>query len=71
MIHGSNSLRVDFLAIFLFSTILFSSVANTSYESFAITNNVELENNLDKIDTTGHLKYVKKITVDNSISLSE
>ncbi len=56
---NSNSVRVDILAIFLFSTILFSSVSNTSYESFAISNDIEIENNLEKI------------SVDHSISLSE
>jgi len=67
----SNSLRVNILAIFLFSTILFSSVANTSYESFAITSNVEFKNNLDKNETKDFVKYIKKITVEHSISLSE
>ncbi len=65
MSHGSNSVRVNILAIFLFSTILFSSVANTSYESFAITSNVEFKNNLDKNETKDFVKYIKKITVDH------
>jgi len=64
MSHGSNSVRVNILAIFLFSTILFSSVANTSYESFAITSNTEFENNLDKITNTS----VEKIR--NAVILS-
>jgi len=71
MAFGSNSFRVDILAIFLISTILFSSVANTSYESFAITSNVEFENNLDKIETKAAVKNIKKIPVNHSISLSE
>ena len=71
MAFGSNSFRVDILAIFLISTILFSSVANTSYESFGITSNVEFENNLDKIETKAAVKNIKKMAVDHSISLSE
>ncbi len=71
MACGSNSLTVNILAIFLFSTILFSSVANTSYESFAITSNFEFENNSDKITNTYAEKIIKKVTVNHSISLSE
>ncbi len=71
MAIGSNSLKVNILAIFLFSTILFSSVANTSYESFAITSNAEFENNLDKITNTSAEKIIKKIKVNHSIILSE
>ncbi|MDG7054799.1 MAG: hypothetical protein JRZ95_05825, partial [Nitrososphaerota archaeon] len=71
MAFGSNSLQVNILAIFLFSSILFSFVANTSYESFAITGNAEFENNLDKITNTSAEKIIKKVTVNHSISLSE
>ncbi len=60
----SNSFRVDILAIFLFSTILFSSVSNTSYESFAISNDVEIKSG-------NEVTYVTKISVDHSINLSE
>ena len=60
----SNSFRVDILAIFLFSTILFSSISNTSYEAFAISNDIEIE-------TIDSVKYIKKTAVDHSINLSE
>jgi len=59
----SNSLRVDILGIFLFSTILFSFVSNTSYESFAISNDIEIE--------TNSVIHVKKTAVNHSISFSE
>jgi len=60
----SNSFRVDILAIFLFSTILFSFASNTSYESFAISNDVEIKSG-------NEVTYVTKISVDHSINLSE
>jgi len=63
MACGNNSLRVDILAIFLFSTILFSFVSNTSYESFAISNDIEIE--------TNPVIHVKKTAVNHSISFSE
>ncbi|MFB5631667.1 MAG: hypothetical protein ACE5RN_08790, partial [Nitrosopumilaceae archaeon] len=58
-----DSIRVYIIAIFLFTTLLFSSISNTNYESFAISND-------HKIDTNS-TKNIKKISVDHSISLSE
>jgi len=63
MACDNNSLRVDILAIFLFSTILFSFVSNTSYESFAVSNDIEIE--------TNPVVHVKKTAVNHSINLSE
>ena len=60
----SNSIRVDIIAIFLFSTILFSSVSNTSYESFATSND-------DEIESINSITPIKKTAVNHSISFTE
>ena len=71
MAYWGSFTRVNIIAIFLFTTLLFSSVANTSYESFAFSSNIEYENNLDYIDTAKTGKFVQQTSVKHSISLSE
>src|SRR3990172_9550602 len=71
MAYWGSFTRVNIIAIFLFSTLLFSSVANASYESFAFSSNTKSENNLDYIETTRTGKFVQHTSVHHSISLSE
>ena len=71
MAYWGSFTRVNIIAIFLFSTLLFSSVANASYESFAFSSNTKSENNLDYIETTRTGKFVQQTSVNHSISLSE
>src|SRR3989337_1917211 len=71
MAYWGSFTRVNIIAIFLFSTLLFSSVANASYESFAFSSNIESENNLDYIETARTGKFVQQTSVNHSISLSE
>ncbi|MGI0064727.1 MAG: hypothetical protein ACREAL_07655, partial [Nitrosopumilaceae archaeon] len=62
---------MNIIAIFLFSTLLFSSLANASYESFAFSSNTKSENNLAYIETARTGKFVQHTSVNHSISLSE
>src|SRR3989304_1294565 len=71
MAYWGSFTRVNIIAIFLFSTLLFSSVANASYESFAFISNAKSENNLDYIKTARTGKFVQQTSVNHSISLSE
>ncbi|MGI0063643.1 MAG: hypothetical protein ACREAL_02050, partial [Nitrosopumilaceae archaeon] len=71
MAYWGSFTRVNIIAIFLFSTLLFSSVANASYESFAFSSNTKSENNLDYIETARTGKFVQHTSVNHSISLSE
>src|SRR3972149_8540993 len=71
MAYWGSFTRVNIIAIFLFSTLLFSSVANASYESFAFSSNTKSENNLDYIETARTGKFVQQTSVNHSISLSE
>ena len=71
MAYWESFTRVNIIAIFLFSTLLFSSIANASYESFAFSSNIKSENNLDYIETARTGKFVQQTSVNHSISLSE
>ena len=71
MAYWGSFARVNIISIFLFYSLLFSSVANASYESFAFSYNTESENNLDSIDTVRTGKFVQQTSVNHSISLSE
>src|SRR3989304_3186875 len=71
MAYWGSFTRVNIIAIFLFSTLLFSSIANASYESFAFSSNTKSENNLDYIETARTGKFVQQTSVNHSISLSE
>src|SRR3990170_7681643 len=71
MAYWGSFTRVNIIAIFLFSTLLFSSVANASYESLAFSSNIESENNLGYIETARTGQFVQQTSVNHSISLSE
>jgi len=60
MVHANSFNRVNILAVFLFSIILFSSVADLNNESFAISS-----------EATVNEKIIQKTTVHHSINLSE
>ena len=71
MAYWESFTRVNIIAIFLFSTLLFSSIANASYESFAFSSNTKSKSNLDYIETARTGKFVQQTSVNHSISLSE
>src|SRR3972149_4230748 len=71
MAYWGSFTRLNIIAIFLFSTFLFSSLTNASYESFAFISNTKSENNLDYIETVRTGKFVQHTSVNHSISLSE
>ena len=71
MAYWGSFTRVNIIAIFLFSTLLFSSVTNASYESLAFSSNTKSANNLDNIETARNGEFIQQTSVNHSISLSE
>ncbi|HXV65596.1 MAG TPA: hypothetical protein VD731_00005, partial [Nitrosopumilaceae archaeon] len=68
MAYWGSFTRVNIIAIFLLSSLLFSSIANSSYESLAFSSNIESTNYLDYNENE---KLVQTKSVQHSISLSE
>ena len=71
MVTGYSYNGVNSIGIFLIITILFSSIANSSYETYATISNIEFANNLDHNSNTIPEKSVQPISVNHYIDLSE
>jgi hypothetical protein len=71
MVTGYSYNGVNSIGIFLIITILFSSIVNSSYETYAIISNIEFDHNLDHNSNTIPEKSVQTTSVNHYIDLSE
>ena len=71
MVTGYSFNRVNSIGIFLIITILFSSIANFSYETYAINSNIESNHNLDQKSNTIPEQFVQPTSINHYIDLSE